>query len=143
MPTPRSSGRGARRSVAPVALPSVGLSADLVDAALLAVPTRPDPAVTSRTKQDGAGKDAAGKDSAGKDSARAVLLGTAPVAVDLVAEKAKGSPGEVVSVPGPLRTSGSCSSAQGPARRPTCDEPALPSPAGPKTAPRSPSTCAR
>ena len=93
-----------------MALPSVGLSADLVDAALLAVPTRPDPAVTSRTKQDGAGKDAAskdaaskdsaGKDSAGKDSARAVLLGTAPVAVDLVAEKAKGSPGEVVSVPG-------------------------------------------
>ena len=42
MPTPRSSGRGARRSVAPVALPFVSLSADLVDAVLLAVPTGPE-----------------------------------------------------------------------------------------------------
>ena len=79
MPGPRSSGRGARRSVLPASLPSVALSAELVDAAVLAVPTRPDGSA---------------------DPARAVLVGTAPVEVDLVSERAKGGAGEVVSVPG-------------------------------------------
>ena len=100
MPTPRSPGRGAHRSATSAALPSVRLSADLVDAVLLAVPTRPDPAEAG-AGQAGPGKaglaDATG---AGERGPRAVLLGSAPVAVDLAAEKAKGTPGEVVSVPG-------------------------------------------
>ena len=69
MPTPRSSGRGARRSVTPVALPSVVLSADLVDAVLLAVPTRPDPVEPGRDNEDGPSRDPSPSKGSSKDVA--------------------------------------------------------------------------